>query len=135
MIPIHHITLVTTFFSFAVVTVSLLVNPSSISELEGDEEVHFFCVENNNDLATDIVWKDPWECLYIPGSPRMEDSRVSAEGSRLSIFDINRNDTGLYACLRSNNSAEFAAGRLVVNGMWSIIQTQYEIYIHKGEVV
>ena len=100
---------------------SLLVTPQTIPELEGDLEVFFFCRENNNSFAnpTNIVWQDPQGISYTPGSPSMGgNSRISAEGSRLRIAHIVRNDTGSYRCRRSNNPAEFAEGNLLVHGMF-----------------
>ena len=94
---------------------SLLVTPPFITEVEGHSEVHFFCREDDNTFAINIVWQDPHENIYIPGSGG--NLRISAEGSRLSIFNLTRNDTGIYRCLKIDNHTEFADGRLTVNGM------------------
>lgn len=91
-------------------------------EREGDPEAHFFCREDNNAFATDIVWFDPQENTYIPGST-MEggNTRISAEGSRLSISDISRMDAGIYRCVRKSNNNEFSNGTLSVFGMYTYI--------------
>ena len=104
---------------FSTAAYSLLVTPQTVPELEGDLEVYFFCRENNNSFASpkSIVWQDPQGISYIPGSPSVGgNSRISAEGSRLRIVHIVRNDTGIYRCQRSNNPAEFAEGNLFVHG-------------------
>lgn len=95
---------------------SLLVTPPVVTKLE-DSVVNFFCREDNNNFATDIVWQDPHENYYIPGSGENENIRISAVGSRLEITNIIRNDTGIYRCLRSSNHTEFADGELIVYGM------------------
>lgn len=100
---------------------SLLVTPRLVTELEGHSEVHFFCREDNNVFARDIVWQDPHGNVYTPGSTENENTRITAEGSRLSIFNIIRNDTGTYRCLNSNNYTVFADGNLIVNGMYTCI--------------
>ena len=117
----HFITVVNNFFLIA--AHSLLVTPQTIPELEGDLEVSFFCRENNNTFATDIEWLDPHHILYIPGSLSTEgNSRIYAEGSRLQITQLVRNDTGIYRCLRSNNPSDFAEGTLLVHGIrWYIL--------------
>ena len=87
-------------------------------------EVFFFCRENDNSFASprDIVWLDPHGISYIPGSQNMEGNpRIFAEGSRLQITNIVRNDTGIYQCQRKNNPADFAEGNLLVHGKYVII--------------
>lgn len=95
---------------------SLSVSPPLVTELEDHSEVSFFCREDGV-FATDIVWQDPLGNFYTPGSTENENTRITAEGSRLSIFNIIRNDAGTYRCLNSNNHTDFADGRLIVNGM------------------
>ena len=93
------------------------MTPETIYELEGDLEVNFFCRENTNSFATNIVWQDPQRIMYIPGSMSMGgNSRISAEGSRLQIAQVFRNDSGIYRCLRPNNPEDFAEGTLLVHG-------------------
>ena len=111
------------------------MTPQTVPEVEGDLEVYFFCRENNNSFASpkDIVWQDPQGISYIPGSLSIEGkSRISAEGSRLRIVHIVRNDTGFYRCQRSDNPAEFAEGNLLVNGIYltckSILSTVMGLY-------
>lgn len=94
---------------------SLLVTPPLITEVEGHSKVHFFCRENDNTFAIKIVWQDPLENVYIPGSGG--NLRISAEGSRLSIINLICNDTGIYRCLNIDNHTEFAEGHLTVNGI------------------
>ena len=109
---------------------SLLVTPQTIPELEGDLEVNFFCRENNNSFAINIEWLDPQHILYIPGSLSMGgNSRISAEGSRLQIRQLVRNDTGIYRCLRSNNPPDFAEGTLLVHGIYTSVLT-YTFIVH-----
>lgn len=96
-------------------THTLSVSPQSITECEAHAEVHFFCRENNGNFAINIVWQDPHHNIYIPGS--VPEGRISAEGSRFSIFSIIRNDAGNYRCHRSSDHTEFAEGRLTVTGM------------------
>ena len=103
---------------FLLAAYSLLVTPQTVPELENDLEVHFFCRENNNTFAVNIAWMDPQEFLYIPGSLNMGNSRITAEGSRLRIVQLLRNDTGMYRCLRSNNPSDFAVGTLLVHGIY-----------------
>lgn len=96
----------------------LSVFPPFLSESEGDPDAYFFCLENSTSFATDIVWQDPQQNIYIPGNlTKTENRRISAEGSRLSIQNIIRNDTGIYRCLRKNNFTDFAEGNLTVFGM------------------
>ena len=103
---------------------SLSVVPRSIPEIEGDPEVHFFCREDTYTFATDIIWQDPWNKIHHPGSTNDNgNEKIHAEGSRLSIFNVDRNDTGTYRCLRNTNLTEFAEGTLSVIGM----------YIHHNE--
>ena len=112
---------------------TLSVIPQSIPELEGDPEVHFFCREDSNTFATNIIWQDPQESIYIPGSLNENgNKRILAEGSRLTIFNIIRNDTGTYRCLRNTNHTEFAEGTLTVIGMYatSIIPREKRIFLH-----
>lgn len=102
----------------ATVAHPLSVLPPFLSESEGDTETFFFCTENNNTFATDIFWQDPQQNNYTPGSlTKNENKRISAEGSRLSIQNIIRNDSGIYRCLRRNNTTEFGEGKLTVLGM------------------
>ena len=97
---------------------SLSVVPRSIPEIEGDPEVHFFCREDTYTFATDIIWEDPWNIIYSPGSTNDNgNEKIHTEGSRLSIFNVDRNDTGTYRCLRNTNLTEFAEGTLSVIGM------------------
>ena len=97
----------------------LSVNPQYIPEPEGDEEVHFFCIESPNSYATDITWRDPQGNLYTPGSPSVGgNSRITAEGSRLSILNLVRNDTGHYRCYRNSDPTDYAEGQLLVYGKY-----------------
>lgn len=96
---------------------SLLVTPQTVTELEDHSAVHFFCRKDDSMFAIHIVWQDPHNNFYTPGSTENENERITAEGSRLSIFNIIRNDTGTYRCLNSSNHTDFADGRLIVNGM------------------
>lgn len=102
---------------------SLNVSPSVIIEDENHSEVHFFCREDDNTYAREIVWQDPHGNNYTPGSGENGD-KILAEGSRLSIFNIIRNDAGIYRCLKSSDHTEFADGTLVVEGM----QLQYKFW-------
>lgn len=99
---------------------SLSVHPPSLIEREGDPEVNFFCREDDKAPAINIVWVDPQENTYIPGSTSEGgNARISATGNGLSISNIHRNDTGTYRCIRnSSNYTEFANGNLSVFGMY-----------------
>ena len=96
---------------------SLTVTPPSINEPEGDEEVHFFCLENDNgNQATGVTWRDPQGHEYTPGSTASGGNpRILAEGYRLSVLELNRNDTGSYECFRGES--ESAEAQLFVYGM------------------
>jgi hypothetical protein len=111
---------------------SLLVTPQTVPELENDLEVYFFCRENNNTFAVNIAWMDPQEFLYIPGSLNMGNSRITAEGSRLRIVQLLRNDTGMYRCLRSNNPSDFAEATLLVHAPPAILNAMPKQDIHLG---
>ena len=103
-------------------TNSLFVFPQFITVCEDHPEVHFFCKESDDIFAINIVWQDSQEVFYVPGSLNENDNkRILAEGSRLSILNISRNDTGGYRCLRSNNYTVFAEGSLTVTGMKSLL--------------
>lgn len=108
---------------------ALSVVPRFIPEIEGDPEVHFFCREDTDIFAIDIVWQDPQNIIYNPGSTSDNgNEKIHAEGSRLSIFKVNRNDTGTYRCLRNSNYTEFAVGNLSVIGMY--MHHTWSMYVH-----
>ena len=88
----------------------------SISEPEGDAEVHFFCLENDGtSQATGISWRDPRGTVYTPGNPTEGGNpRIVAEGFRLSVFDLVREDSGGYECFRG--SSESVNATLLVYG-------------------
>ena len=122
--------IITWVFLFSIAAYSLLVTPQTVPELEGDLEANFFCRENNNSYASPraIVWQDPWGNVYIPGSLSIEgNSRISADGSRLQIVRVVRNDAGIYRCRRNNNPADFAEGNLLVHGMFVILKCIFSI--------
>lgn len=103
-------------------TNSLFVFPQFITVHEDHPDIYFFCQEGDGIFAINIVWQDPQEYYYVPGSPNEGvNKRISAEGSRLSILNISRNDTGVYRCLRSNNYTVFAEGSLTVTGVKSLL--------------
>ena len=100
---------------------SLSLHPTSLRRPEGDPKVTFFCREDDDTFATDIVWVDPQENTYIPGSTSEGgNARISARGSSLSISNISRMDAGAYRCVRESNHTEFANGTLHVLGMYII---------------
>ena len=101
---------------------TLIVVPHFISEFEGDPETHFFCRENSNAFAIDIIWQDPHDNTYNPSSTNNGNERIYAEGSRLSILNVSRNDTGTYRCIRNT---EFAEGTLSVIGMYA-----YHVWVY-----
>ena len=109
----HFITVLYTFSCFAVAS-SLYVDPESIAEPEGDEQVHFFCQENQGgSQASGITWRGPNGDLYTPGEAT-GDERINVEGYRLTLYDVVRGDSGTYECFRG--STESAAGQLLVYG-------------------
>ena len=102
---------------------TLSVFPPMLTTMEGDSEESFFCRENNGTYAADIVWMDPDNNLYSPGSMNEGgNTRIEVEGSRLSIHDIIRTDEGKYSCHRRSNNSEFAEGILNVTGMSLVVK-------------
>ena len=101
------------FFPCTVVS-CLYVDPPSLAEREGDEEVHFFCLESQGgSQASGITWRGPNGDLYTPGTPTGNE-RISAEGYRLTLYNVVREDSGSYECFRS--SEDSATGELLVYG-------------------
>ena len=86
-------------------------------EIEGEKDVHIFCFEDNGHFTTDIVWNDPQGNSYIPGSPTEgANSRIEARGSRLSLYDLKRSDSGSYRCSRTGNLTDSVDFSLFVYG-------------------
>ncbi|CAI8027625.1 Neural cell adhesion molecule 1 [Geodia barretti] len=109
---------------------SLYVDPESIAEPEGDEQVHFFCQENQGgSQATGITWRGPNGDLYTPGEPS-GDERINVEGYRLTLYDVVREDSGTYECFRG--STESATGQLLVYAPPTILNPMpiQEIYFN-----
>ena len=93
------------------------MGPHVNSAVEGEAHsvVHYFCRNHDNTFAQGITWFDPSSNPYTPGSSGVN-SRIVADDSQLSIYNLVRGDAGMYRCQRNSNTSEFDEACLLVDG-------------------